>query len=465
MLTYYNNPIIAEEEVYSLNEHFEARLDEDRILITTRHGGWIVLSNEEYDLFKKNPREDEILFRELERVGIILTERNIKNILGDLRKQHNSLFSYPSFNVISVTDRCNLDCIYCHPNANPQMDQMDQDMADDVLDFIFNTPTKSKQIILQGGEPLLNFNLVQYIYEESKRRSEEKKIRLRFSFGTNLTLMDEDIAKEIKKMGIIPCTSLDGPKELHDQQRPYIGGRGSYEDVVYWIKTLREDFDIAVSSLATMTQYSIDCGAKKIIDEYRNLGINEVFFKPFRPSGRAVDNNLYMNPEDFFNFWREGIEYCIKLCKNGDPMVERQSREAIENFLYANRRCMCATRPCGAGISMISYGCDGTIIACDSARNNDFLDIGHIRSDDYRTIRSRIMPLVTLSSDLIPVCSTCEYMAFCNTCLCCNYGFHNDLYPKVPRDFECKWRKKALQYLFQKLTGGDGPILRSWSRW
>ena len=464
MIAHYNKLVITEEEVYSLNEHFETRLDDDHVLITTRHGGWITLSNEEYDLFKKNPCEDETLFKELERTGIILTERNMKNILRDLYRQHSTLFLYPVYNVISLTDRCNLDCIYCYSNSGKGED-LDLDTAKSILDFIFNTPGR-QLIVLEGGEPLLKFDLIQYLYEESKKRSEDNKTPLSFSFGTNLTLMDEDIAREIKKMGITPCTSLDGPKELHDQQRPYIGGRGSYEDVVYWIKTLREDFDIVVPSLSTMTKYSLEYDPKDIVDTYAGLGLETVFFKPFHLSGRGFANmeDLSMDPIDFFDFWRGGVERCIELWKKGIPIREKHASEFVEHFLYPDRHCMCNRRPCGAGIETLAYSCDGTICGCDDARNNDFLDIGHVKSDNYRTIRSKILPLAALSSDLIPVCSTCEYMAFCSICLSSVYRMHNDLYPKVPRDFECKWKKEAFKYLFQKLSGEDSQILRSWGQ-
>jgi len=453
--------------LHTFNEYFPYSLDSNNTLITTRHGGWAILPNEEYQIFKSNNfDENSELFQKLEKAGIVLTKRSTRKIAYDLYQENKFLFTYPTYHVISITNKCNLNCIYCHPDAKPKKEEMNEETAKKVLDFIFSTPNvKGHQIVIEGGETLLRWDLVKFLYSEAKKRAKEKNLELRFSFGTNLTLMNEKIAKELSENKISPCTSLDGPRELHDKQRPYIDGRGSYENTIYWINRLKTDFKVHIYALPVITKFSLKFGPEALIDEYVKIGQDSVLFKPFRPTGRALANQseIEMDSESFFEFWRKGIEYCISLSKKGIKIKELNTGYFINNILSSNRPSMCHRRPCGAGVSILSYNCDGTINACDAARIIGILDLGHVAKDNYQTIRAEILPLLALSPDTIPICSSCPFMAYCNPCLVCNWGQGNSLYPRPPISFECQWHKKAFKHLFEKfLNKEDVQILQSW---
>jgi len=452
----------------TVNEYFHFPLDFNKNLITTRHGGWVVLSGEEYDFLKSRRfNENSELFQKLEGSGILLTERGKRKVIRDLKIENSHLFNPTNYHVIAVTNKCNFNCIYCHPDANPQKDEMTEATAKKILDFIFSIPMlRNCQIVIEGGEPLLKWDLMKFIHKEGKRKAEEKNLEFHFSFTTNASLMTEKIAEEISEMKIYPCLSFDGPKELHDKQRPLIDGRGSYDKVTYWFRELREKYKTRAHAIPVITNISLKYGPKAFIDEYLKLGQESVFFKPFRASGRALKSidNLEMKPEDFFNFWKEGIEYCISLNKKGIKIRELNTIYFITNILSPHRKSMCHRRPCGAGLSILSYNSDGTINGCDATRGQGFLDLGHVDEDDYPTIRSRALPLLALAPDLIPVCSSCPFVAYCSLCLADNFGRENDLYPKVPRSFGCQWQKLAFSYLFQKFSKNDedAEILRSW---
>jgi len=113
---------------------------------------------------------------------------------------------------------------------------------------------------------------------------------------------------------------------------------------------------------------------------------------------------------------------------------------------------------------MLSYNCDGIINACDSTRIIDFLNLGNVNTDNYSAIREKALPLLTLTPDLIPICRNCPFIAYCGTCLADTAGRENDIYPKVPRSFNCQWQKMAFKYLFKKFLEDkeDAQILRSW---
>lgn len=460
------------DKVHTLNEYFPFSLDPNHTLLTTRHGGWVILSNDEYRVVKSNRVEqDSELFQKLEEAGVILTKESLRKVIRDLRIENYHLISPPTYYVIVLTNKCNFNCIYCHPDARPENDEMTEITAKKVLDFIFSIPVRRCQIVFQGGEPLLKWELLKFIYREAKKRAEGKKI-IRFCVTTNLSLMTEKIAREFSEMEINPAVSFDGPRELHNKHRPFIGGKGSYDVVTYWFKRFKKDYKLNKlhpSFLPLITNISLKYGPKAIVDEFLKFGESLMFFKPFRASGRALTHfkELEMTPEDFFNFWEEGIEYCLSLNKKGVKIRERGAMHMITNILTPKRDSMCNRRPCGAGgFPMLSFDCDGTINACDSTRSVDFLKLGDVNTDNYQTIRNKALPLLALAPDLIPICSSCPFMAYCGLCLSDIAGRENDIYPKIPRSFECKWQKMAFKYLFKKFLedGEDAQILRSWAR-
>ena len=82
-------------------------------------------------------------------------------------------------------------------------------------------------------------------------------------------------------------TSLDGPRELHNKNRPR-PGKNSYEKTIEGIKKSREVLGINnVNALMTTTQDSLNC-VKDIIDEYIHNDFNGIFLRPLSPYGFAI---------------------------------------------------------------------------------------------------------------------------------------------------------------------------------
>lgn len=456
------------ENKYSINEYFFRPFGKDKNLITTRHGGWLLLSDDDFTALKTNRLKGRMaLFLNLEKAGIILTERSIRAVSHDLQKEYEFIFFPPNYHVIAITNKCNFGCVYCHPDAGPRKGEMTEETAVKVLDFIFSIPmTGGCQIVLEGGEPLLKWDLIKFLYSQAHKRADEHGLELRFSFTTNLSLMTDEIAGDLAAMHINPCISLDGPKDIHDKQRPLLGGGGTYDKVIYWAKRLKEKYALDVYGIPVVTRLSLEQGPRPLVDEYLKIGQNTVFFKPFRVSGRAQTNfnSLAISPEEFFNFWKEGIEYLLLLNKQGKKVKELNTIYLITNILTPYRKSMCHHRPCGAGFSILSYDCNGVINGCDATRGQGFLDFGNVFENTYADVKKSILPLLAVGSDLIPICTSCPFIAYCGNCLSDNFGRENDIYPKVPRAFGCRWQKMAMEYLFEKFieNGEDAKILEGW---
>ena len=73
-------------------------------------------------------------------------------------------------------------------------------------------------------------------YAKEKCRKYNKEVD--FHTTTNATLLDEEKISFIVKHDITVMVSIDGPEDLHDKQRPFSNGKGSYHLVEYNCKKL-----------------------------------------------------------------------------------------------------------------------------------------------------------------------------------------------------------------------------------
>ena len=95
---------------------------------------------------------------------------------------------------------------------------------------------------------------------------------MQFVIATNLAPLTDDILAYCRAHGILISTSLDGPRELHNLNRPRPGG-DSHELVEQGIRRVRDALGPdRIAALMTTTAASLSC-PREIIDEYVRLGL------------------------------------------------------------------------------------------------------------------------------------------------------------------------------------------------
>lgn len=209
-----------------------------------------------------------------------------KSEIDSYNKLNRFVYSPPTLHIIVTTLKCNLACRYCRATKNFLNQSMNIKTAKKVIDFILSTPSKNITIEFQGGEPLLNLEVLKESinYISDKRKNSNKDVII--SIVTNLTLMDDEKLKFLIKNNISICTSLDGPKIVHDKNRLYFNG-SSYEKVIYWFKKIKKVIEKSKSSkpdslpsaLMTTTKFSLPY-YKEIVDEYRKIDLGGIFIRP-----------------------------------------------------------------------------------------------------------------------------------------------------------------------------------------
>ncbi len=463
-------------KTYTINKYFIHKINSNSFLITVPHGAWLVLNNEEYRLLRLGKiHNDPNLFFALEKTGVILTKENKDTLINDYRERYHYLTNGVSLHILHPTWRCNQKCLYCHSQAKPynlKGYDMDKETAKATVDFIFQSPAKTIQIEFQGGEVLLNYPIVQYIIEYSKELAKTHKKEVGYSLVTNLTLMDDeklDYFLSVEKLGI--ATSFDGPKYIHDKNRIYLNGKGTYDDVVHWIKVIKSDKKTGsrLNAMPTITKFSLPYH-KEIIDEYLALGFNRTWSRYLVNIGNASRtwDKIGYTPQQFTNFWKSFLEYVLKLNKEGIQFSERMTTIYAKKIMDRKDPYFSELQaPCGAALGQMFYNHKGDVFPCDESKIYDIFKLGNVKKDTYSNIykKPQTKQIIRTTTNLGSLCDACAFTPYCGTCMVETYAMQGGLISKLPVDRRCELNKAILKHLFNKLISSkeDRKIISSWT--
>src|SRR5215813_1765008 len=154
-----------------------------------------------------------------------------------LRSRMAFLQQPTTLHIFVVTLRCEHSCPYCQVSrSSVDRDRfvMSEDTATRALRIALAAPAPTIKIEFQGGEPLLNFPRIQQIVEAARRDAPDGK-KLEFVIASNLALLTDAVLDFCRTHSILVSTSLDGPADLHNRNRPRPSGN-SHQLAVEGIK-------------------------------------------------------------------------------------------------------------------------------------------------------------------------------------------------------------------------------------
>ena len=388
------------------------------------------------------------------------------------RTKRSFLQGFTRLHIFVVTLRCDHSCNYCQVSRvsmNREKYDMTPESADRALDLTFRSPAKHIKIEFQGGEPLLNFDLIRYITEGAKQRNKVAGKNVQFVVATNLSFLNDDILAYLKKHRICVSTSLDGPAFIHNANRPR-PGNDAYETTIRGIEHVRQVLGgDAVSALMTTTKLSLQ-HPEAIVDEYVRQGFDRVFLRPLSPYGFAVKTKAKTgyDLDAFLSFYKRALHHVIELNRQGRWMVEIYAQILLTKILtpfatgYVDLQS-----PAGAGISVAVYNYDGDVYATDEARmlaqmGDTTFRLGNVHADSYEAIfgGELLRSLVAASCvESLPGCADCAFQTFCGADPVENYATQGDIFGHRPTSRFCGRNMEIIRHLL-RLYHGDDPFVR-----
>ncbi|BCN31078.1 His-Xaa-Ser system radical SAM maturase HxsB [Anaeromicropila herbilytica] len=453
------------------------RISSDTFLITNDFGRYVFLKKDD---FFSIVNENEVKDSELEKIlidkGFIYEsskEAFLDKVQYYMKDSKQFLFSSTQLHIFVVTNTCNLQCVYCQAQNGSSIPNgfMDKTTAKKAVDIALQSPSKDIDFEFQGGEPLLNFEIIKYIVEYSKEKAEGKHIQ--YSIVSNLTLLTDEMIEFILENNINLSTSLDGNEILHNLNRPMKNGLNSFQIVLKSIEKLRQK-GIYVGAIQTTTRESLRY-AKEIVNAYVDNGFSTLSLRALTPLGCASARwkEIGYSPQEFCNFYKEAFLHMIQLNRQGIDIKEGQARVFLSKILYGvGSNYMELRSPCGAAIGQMAYYCDGKIYTCDEGRmlaemGNDSFCLGTVDNTYSELIDSPRCKVACKASILetLPTCSDCIYQPYCGVCPVVNFASYLDVYEKRPKEYKCMIYAGMLDVIFNFLhltEEEDTEILRRW---
>ncbi len=434
----------------------------EQYLITNDFGYYMFVDDETIRKLAQDQIEPENYYRdELIEKGFLIVE-DLEHFISEyspyLRDMKRYCLSGTALHIFAVTNKCNLNCIYCQAHdTDSKMDgSMTLEIGKKAIDFAMQSPNKNLTFEFQGGEPLLNFKTVKEMILYANAINKDKLIE--YTIVTNLLNMTEDKLNFLVDNHVQLCTSLDGCRLVHNHNRPQKNGQGSYDEVIQKIRYIQQK-GIKVNAIQTTTRFSLDYPVE-IIEQYREIGINNIFLRPLTPLGMANDcwQEVGYSPEDFLSFYKKAFNHILELNQSGIHFIESHASFFLKKIFYhCSDNYMELRSPCGASTGQMSYYYDGNVYTCDEGRmlaemGDRSFWLGNVNENTFSdAIKSPTCMAVCKSSILeaIPGCSDCVYQPYCGVCPVINYSGTNDLYDAEKKKFRCTVYKGILDILFE----------------
>ena len=211
---------------------------------------------DDYDKIDKNFVEEVHELKEAFETEKVLQAPEVKQFGGtNINYLEESINEHLEQMTLELTERCNLRCKYCIygsenlDNRDFGNNDMSFEIAKKAIDYAAAHSGKSISIVFYGGEPLLKFDLLKECVEYCEDRLQDKE--LTFNMTSNMVLMDEEKANYFakKKNFMITC-SLDGPELIHDENRVFPDGKGSFQKTYQGLK----NFVTAIEDKETVSE-------------------------------------------------------------------------------------------------------------------------------------------------------------------------------------------------------------------
>ena len=454
-------------------------------LLTNDLGDWAFVTPAELQkLAYGDIANDDPLYARLAQKNFIAAELDVAAQAERWRNKNQFLFYGPTLHAFVLTGRCNFGCQYCHSSI-VGMHRTDTDMSIEVaeraVDMAFQSTSPGITIEFQGGEPMANWDVLQHVVEYARQKNALIGKALSFSLVSNLSLMTEDKLDYLLERKVQICTSIDGPKDLHNKHRIYRDADG-FDTTTGWMKRINERYVelgldsnlYRVEALPTVTRAMLE-RPKDLVDTYVELGCRAIFLRKLDPFGFAARTakTLGYSMEQFIKFYTEAVDYIIELNRQGVQVMERNAAIMLSKMIadyepnYLDLRS-----PGGAVIGQLGYHPDGRIYSSDEGRmvaamGDEAFCIGSL-DNTYQELMTAASTraLVIAGTNLgQPDCVSCTYRPYCGQQPEYNYKTQGTIGGRMRDSTWCRKHKYIFDYLAKKLHEADEQDMAMFDRW
>ncbi len=340
---------------------------------------------------------------------------------------------------LNVAHDCNLRCKYCFASTGDfgtGRKIMPFETARRAIDFVVQRSGRRRNIEVDffGGEPLLAWDTVVRTVDYARSLEEKHNKKFRFTITTNGMLLDQEKMDYINREMKNCVLSLDGRKEVNDDQRPTAGGQGSYDRVVPRYQKLvagRGDQEYYLRGTYTKKHPDFADDVMHIADGlgFRNVSVEPATGKPGDP---------WAITEDELEAAKEEYD------KLAEALVDRPEINFFHFFVDLEQGpCVIKRmRGCGAGCEYVAITPEGDIYPCHQFVGNEDFKMGNVYDGSFDIELTDTFAGLNIYTK--PDCQKCWAKFYCSGgCAAGGYQANGDL--TKPSFVACELERKRLE--------------------
>jgi uncharacterized protein len=242
--------------------------------------------------------------------------------------------------------------------------------------------------------------LVVLAHEYAYRRAGEQGIRLEGGVLSNGTALTHQRLRQIQSLGLRLMISLDGTREIHDRQRPTVGGRGSFQATIAGIeRALR--IGLAPDISITVTGQSV-AGLPELLRWVlaRDLPFSLNFYRP--TDGSSTFTELQLDEQLLIS----GLRAAYAVIAEAPP-----HRSILGALLDRASLSAAHQRACAVGENYLVIDHQGRVAKCQMQLDRPVTTIS--AHDPLALIRADQIGVQNLAVDRKIGCRTCEWRYWC----------------------------------------------------
>jgi len=282
-----------------------------------------------------------------------------------------------------VTQVCNQRCVYCYGDGGSfgSEGEMSRSTARGAVDWLIEQSGKGGKLCIAffGGEPLLNFPLIEDIVGYAGERGDKSGKEFEFCISTNGSLLDDEKIAFFVDHGFYVTVGFDGPRDIQDSQRPYKNGEGTYESVLPGISKLIE---VSPGGVACRATAWVGADPVRMRETLLDLGFSRVVIAPAAPSlfegnSRGTEPAPYA---EMLSMFEEEAKTLLNSTKNRDTETLRRLRRShllcdlLGRFINRRKRHL----PCRAARQYVAVSSAGDVYLCHRFVGMDEYRLGSI---------------------------------------------------------------------------------------
>lgn len=256
---------------------------------------------------------------------------------------------------LDVTNNCNLNCDYCYKGQKEE-ERLSWEIGIKAINFLIqhSQDQKKLRVTFFGGEPLLEFNLIEKLVHYAEQKAAYYNKRIQFRVTTNCVLVNDEIIRFSQQHGIVFNISIDGGPESQDKHRYFPDGSGTSAVIEPKIKKILKYWPNTLVHVSL----SSDIAYKWMQDTLYlvALGCKNICVTPIPECAWTKEQLKCLQYE-----LRKIADFYIERFRLGNPIF-------FEPFERTVMRVAMPLRPkssCGVGIRTLAVKTDGTIYPCN----------------------------------------------------------------------------------------------------